>query len=1350
MAKRKPPYWNNFLKEVPRSFRIWLEGVDLINTAPTDTRAFAQVSINLKKSTLQSLKKTPNLSLTTRFHAAFGLLLNRFSSQDNILYCTGRLSSTHQKLHDVILHSYLPVTSALNEQTSLLTYQQQTEKQLQQNNKRMKSFNLASLEEPLEFNYLLVFADKKKPTSKSMLTLTPEQASLMLMVSEKKPTRIKLLYCPEKFTQESAKNIVTHYAHILEKLVTAEDQPVTHFSMLTNVEKEKLLSQWNQPKAPLPKKLFYCVHDLFSKQATMVGKKIAVQDQHSALTYRELDDLSNQLGMQLIGNGVYPGDSIAVLMDRTPSLFIAMLALFKIGAIYVPINPKYPEERIGFIIEDCQAKTILTDDLQKVSREFADKIMLFDLIKLRHSPPTAKIPTRVSPELVAYIIYTSGTTGQPKGVMIQHISLINLAIWYKTELKITPRDRSSQFASQGFDSFFCETIPYLTAGASIHIVDDHIKLTPSLFLPWLSENKITILDLPTVYSQILFPLKWPKPLYLRMLKIGGEALNRYPTQTLPFDIWNIYGPTETTVEATFNKIYRANIPPNKQKPRHTTPPIGKPMANLEAYIVDERLQPVPIGIAGELLLGGLPLSIGYIHRQQLTREKFIRNHFSEDPEAKLYRTGDLVRWLSDGNIEYIGRIDQQIKISGYRIELTEINATLHQYPDVNEVLVLMREIGNIQKTLVAYVVPNLNKIRIPYQERCLLAINEINFIELLTEDFSKEGVAITGLPDKLKPNQTVSINLKLPGMNDWHWFSGRIIWQQNQRAGIVIDKTAEQKEKLNNCVNYHLATNNLVQTLYSAAAKRSLRKALKKKLPDYMIPTSFTILPEFPLTLNGKVDAKALPPPQDFERLLERNYVPPRTSTEAQLTKIWNELLHQDKISITDNFFDLGGTSLQVSQLSIQILDQFNISVPAKILFDLPFIPILAEYIDSKGKKFTFKSSIQEEINQDAFLSDSILPCKQPCHFLKNPKGVLLTGAGGFLGIYLLRELLKITDAKIYCLIRKGEFETPAKRLVSTIENFHLGDEISLANRRIIVIDCDLGKDKFGLSAAQYDSMAEKVDVIYHCGAQVNTMASYPSLRNSNVLATIEVLKFATHKVDKAIHYISTLSAAYKLNAYGELSEEFPDTSFDQLTGGYAISKWVSERLITQIKTRGLPVSIFRSGYIFGQSDTGVMNTNDALLLLMKGCIQLGFAPDWNESICILPVDFVSHAIVNITLAMGPTSMVFHLDHPKGIMWQDLVTWLNNYGYKIKICPHKKWLEKLMKITPANALYRFLPHYLSLDKGPNTPKTALTHANLALKKLNITYPDITDEVLRRFMNYLCEIEFMPKPYLVKV
>ncbi|MBV8803172.1 MAG: amino acid adenylation domain-containing protein, partial [Gammaproteobacteria bacterium] len=1323
--QKKSDYWQNLLTEFSLSSKLWLEGFG-IPSAPLGAKPIKHTYSNETKTF--SIKSKNIKDITPILHAAWAILLNRYTGSDDIVYGSAILDSLNNTKKITIKHAPIPVRSTIRKGDTLQTFIKHLKHQLEQNQKHTSHFyndEAATQQADNLINYLFLSSNSKINSKKSLhLTVHAQKYPLVFVAEQKKLLKIQLYYDNARFTKNSIKNIISHLIFIIKQINLQLKKQVTHFSILLPEEKIKL-KQWGKPSYnQLITNTNPCCHELFINQALLRPQNLAVADNNYELNYKQLHEVSNQLAHFLVQQKVSIGDPVAVLMERTPAIIVAMLAIFKIGAIYVPINPKYPDERIQYVLSDCKPNIILANNTQRIPTEYLEKThILDDQYDLLESHPIQTIARHFSSKELAYIIYTSGTTGQPKGVMIKHESLTNLAIWYQTCFSLSAKDRASQFASSGFDTFFCETVPCLVVGASIHIIEDNAKLTPGILLPWLAKKDITICDLPTSYAQILFSVTWPKNLNLHTVKLGGESLTQYPNQIYPFDIWNIYGPTEATVECTFMKIYNAHSSLEMYENKQLPPPIGKPIINSEMYIVDQHLEPVPIGNVGELLIGGIIISTGYLNRESLTDEKFIKNIFSTDPESRLYRTGDLVRWLDDGNIEFVGRIDNQVKIRGYRIELSEIETTIRQYPDVAEVVVLAKEIVSGQKTLIAYLVPNIDKIRIPYQEKCLINLNDVRYIEVISVDISKEGIAVTGLTENIEPNTHLRINIKLPGTGDGQWLSGKLMWQIDQRAGVVFDKTEKQMTAMNKCIEYYLATHNLMETIENAASKRNIRKAIKMKLPEYMVPSVFCILPQFPLTFNGKIAWKALPPPKDFERLLERQFVGPRTETEKEIMNIWCNILNIKNASMTDSFFDLGGNSLMISQLSVKIMNKFNLSIPMKIFIDLPFIPILAEYIESRGEKYTFKSTIQEEIIRDAILNADILPLKTMGD-IKHPGGILLTGVSGFLGIYLLRELLQKTEAKIYCLIRKGEFESTAKRLVNTVEQYHLTNEILLSNRRIILLDGDIGYDRFGLSTQQYNSLSETVDTIYHCGAQVNTMASYSNLRSSNVQGTIEVIKFATKSIDKAIHYISTLSAAVKLDTNNCYAEEFPDADSTTLIGGYAISKWVSERLLTQIKSRGLPVSIYRSGHILGQTDNGVTSVNNSLLYLIKGCIQLGYAPDWKENITFLPVDFASAAIINISLYHPEISAVYHLDHPNGIMWTDLVAWLQQYGYRIDVCSYQDWRQRLTTIGPDNALFPFLPLYLADEDLPITPSTSMQTTISILNAIDFPFPEI--------------------------
>ncbi|HEX4045511.1 MAG TPA: amino acid adenylation domain-containing protein [Gammaproteobacteria bacterium] len=1326
--------------ETSLSAKLWIESYETqdTNLLPKHPE-YALKEYTLTKPQVKDINlflKKNRLTWETWIHTLWGLLLNKLSTVDTV--CYGVTTADVDKQGTVIIQSPLKsIQSNINEKMSIEALAAQINQQL--NDKDTNKNNL-----PDDTRYLLLTKTSNNNIN-SPIEINPHQFSLILFIDLAQTSNLSLLYNAFSFSSDRIQFIYDHFIFLLADCLANIKQQVTQLNLLTKSEQNEIFSVWGKPNYifSVPP-LIGCMHELFAAQARVLPEKIALNHHENNITYQQLDNAATTLALELIQKGVTSGDRISVLMERTPALLMVMLAVFKTGAVYVPINPKYPAERISYVLSDSQSKFLLIDDPQKIPD---NNILPYLLINALTQEKTDLAPIEMTDTLpqvhddtLAYIIYTSGTTGQPKGVMIRHKSLTNLITWYQGYFSISPDDRASQFASQGFDTFLCETVPFLALGASVHIVDDNIKLTPPLFFAWLLQQGITICDLPTAYAQMLFTLDWPKQLNLRLLKIGGESLARYPTQPFSFDMWNGYGPTEATIESTFYKIYTANTTPKKMLD-YKPPPIGKPIVNAEVYVVDKYLQPVPVGIGGELLIGGLGVSTGYLNLPELTQQYFIDNPFTHN--GKLYRTGDLVRWLPDGNLEFIGRLDHQVKIRGYRIELNDIETAIHHHSDVGEAIVLVKESVNHEKNLIAYVVPNLDKERYLYQERCLLSINQNKFVEAITEDISKEGVAISGMSEPLNPGQTIQLYLKLPGSAESKLLNGHIIWSQEHRCGIAFNLNEEEKDVLNKSIDYYLSTHNVMELLLSTAAKRNLRKALRKELPDYMIPTVFVTLLQFPLTFSGKIDVKALPPPHTFEQMLQKEFIPAKTNTEQQLAMIWAGLLNREKISLSDNFFDIGGNSILAAELSVIILREFNISVPTHILFDLPYIPILAEYIESNGEQYTKISALQEEIDQDAKLHENISPTQSVNPHLSDPQHILLTGAGGFLGVYLLHELLIYTKAKIYCLVRKGEFETAAQRLMANIHKFNLSDKISLTDRRIVVIPSDIALEHFAMPLELYNNLLDKIDLIYHCGAQVSIMAAYNKLRDSNVQGTIEIIKFATTKKDKPIHYISTLSAAYKKDEQGCLVEEFPDETYSDLFGGYAISKWVSERLLSQVKDRGLPASIYRSGYISGQTDTGMTNTNDSLLMLLKGCIQLGLAPDYHEKIAILPVNFVSQSIVRISLLQPADSHVYHIDHPIGILWRDLIAWVNEYGYNVKIIPTAEWKNSLLSITRENALFPFLPYYLSLPDNYQSPETNTTYTTSILNVLDMPYPEINAKLLTIYFDFLRSINFFP-------
>lgn len=425
------------------------------------------------------------------------------------------------------------------------------------------------------------------------------------------------------------------------------------------------------------------------------------------MTYGELDDRANQIAHYLTALGVgtddptNPNNIVALCLDRSVNGVVCALGVLKTGAAYLPLDPAYPSERLAFMLNDARPRVLITT--QHVAAQLPAgpwQVIAIDRDQAEiRRESTVSPDTQISNETLAYVIYTSGSTGQPKGVAITHGSLMNLVSWHRSAFEVTAEDRASLLAGVGFDAAVWETWPYLAAGASLHLPSDAARLAPELLRDWLVAEQITISFLPTALAERVMILPWPQHAALRSLLTGAETLRQFPSDDLPFKVINNYGPTECTVVATSGAVSN-----NVNTVR--LPTIGRPIANTEVYILDDQLQRVPLDTPGEIYIGGKGVARGYLNRPDLTAEKFIRNPFSNHPDARLYRTGDLARYLPNGEIAYLGRIDEQIKILGHRIEPNEIVAILDRHPDIQASRVVARGETCGEKHLVAYLVLN--------------------------------------------------------------------------------------------------------------------------------------------------------------------------------------------------------------------------------------------------------------------------------------------------------------------------------------------------------------------------------------------------------------------------------------------------------------------------------------------------------------------------------------------------------------------------------------------------------------------------------------------------------------------
>jgi amino acid adenylation domain-containing protein len=443
-----------------------------------------------------------------------------------------------------------------------------------------------------------------------------------------------------------------------------------------------------------------CVHELIEAQAKVRPDAVAVYEGNKRITYRELDRRANELALRLQASGVHEEVPVGLCMRRSADFVIGALGVLKAGATYVPLDPSYPKNRLAMLLEDSGVRLVVTDPcVAKQLPQGSWQVIVMEACALNLDAGSQV--RHADHAHLAYIIFTSGSTGRPKGVQITHANLLNLIGWHQRAFAVTPNDKATMHASPGFDAAVWEIWPYLTAGASVAVVDENIRTSPEGLRDWIVAHQITISFLPTALAEAIVDLPWPAQTALRFLLTGADTLRRYPPVGLPFDLVNNYGPTECTVVAT------SGIVSPEAQPA-AMPSIGRPIDDVQIYLVDEQLQSVPDGTPGEILIGGASVGRGYLNGPDLTDQKFIADRFGNNEDGRLYRTGDLARRLPDGQLAFLGRIDEQVKVRGYRIEPGEITAVLEQHSAIDSSFVTACSDNSGETRLIAYIVPAAN------------------------------------------------------------------------------------------------------------------------------------------------------------------------------------------------------------------------------------------------------------------------------------------------------------------------------------------------------------------------------------------------------------------------------------------------------------------------------------------------------------------------------------------------------------------------------------------------------------------------------------------------------------------
>ena len=506
-------------------------------------------------------------------------------------------------------------------------------------------------------------------------------------------------YNTDLFNNSTIERMAEHFENLLRVMVENPRQTVSQLPLLNEKERHKLLVEWNDTAVEYRQDK--CIHQLFEEKVAENPDAIAVVFEEQQLTYSLLNAMANQLAHYLQTLGVKPETLVGICVERSIEMVVGLLGILKAGGAYVSLDPCYPTEKLEFMLSDSKPLVLLTQQhLVESFSQYQGKLVCLDSDwEAIEQQITDNCHTQVTSENLAYIIYNSGSTGQLKGVMNIHKNLLNLVFWHQRAFEINSLSRVAQLAKITSDISVNEIYPYLAAGASLHLVKTDEILSSSVQLQnWLISKEITIIFLPTLLAIELLALKWSKNAALKFVVVGEEHLTQMPLASLPFKVVSNYAVSENNVVTTSDSIMKL------EENRYALSPLNRPIDNTQVYILDHHLQPVPIGVPGELYITGAGLARGYLNRPELTKERFISNPFSNKPESRLYRTGNLARYLLNGNIELLGCLNTQVKIRGFRIEVEEIEAVLSRHHQVLQSVVIIREDIYRNQCLIAYVV----------------------------------------------------------------------------------------------------------------------------------------------------------------------------------------------------------------------------------------------------------------------------------------------------------------------------------------------------------------------------------------------------------------------------------------------------------------------------------------------------------------------------------------------------------------------------------------------------------------------------------------------------------------------
>lgn len=1142
------------------------------------------------------------ITFNTLFTAAFGFVTGRYVYKDEAVFTTiyngrndSRLSSTIN-----MLVKTLPVYCSLDGEKEIGSYLNETGEQLMNSmNADIYSFAEISRAYNIKADILFAFqgdnfwfeeiAGEKAVSEALSLDTAKAPLSIDVMVNDNEVC-YQVEYRSDMYEERTIAGLIDSLAVVVQEF---QVKKLLKEVCMASPKARRELDSYNETEHAVEQTT---ANILFERQAKLYPDKTAVIACGKSLTFRELNENANKIANRLIAMGLSVEQMVGVMLPRTVDVYAARQGIMKAGGAFLPIDPEYPDERISYILEDSRAEFVLMpEEIARERKIIIDKLSAKVLILeelLAEDGNTENPKVDIKPENLCYCIYTSGSTGKPKGVMIEHRNLVNYVDDnpYNVEAQsyVYNATVSLAFAAITFDVSILEECIPLYHGITVCMANEEEIHNPLALSKLILENGvdmmtctpsflINIIDMPEM-KKALSQIKvfnvgaeaFPEALYDKIMALGTNAI-----------AFNGYGPTETTIGCAFDQVTGDKIT------------IGKPMANIKMVMIDKNRNLLPAGVPGELLIIGNGVGRGYVGKPEMTADKFIQ---FEGQNA--YRSGDLAKWNHHGKIEFMGRMDNQVKLRGLRVELDEIENVMNQYPTVKSSVVLVKE-----------------------------------------------------------------------------------------------------KDSNQFLCGYFVAE--------SQVEKQNLTCFMQKYLTPYMVPSVLMQLPELPLTNNGKVNKRALPEPE--YTVENKNYVKPRTELQRKLCEIFEMALGVEQIGIEDDFFENGGTSLSASKVAMKCMSA-GIQVSYADLFDYKTPLELERHIqEMQGESAAAEGSKESKEGQSSL--EQVLSCNVVEHvdeIAPSALGnVLLTGANGFLGAHILKNMIDNEDNTIYCLMRKGKASTLEKRLKSMLVYYFSNPYEELFGNRIQLIEGDI------TDAAKVDSLKQyDFGRVINCAACVKHFSADDTLEQVNYQGVLNLIRLC-EKTGRELIQISTVSIAGE-NVGGKFPQEKKlhehELYFGQsLSNKYIDTKFRAEKAVLEAAAQGMKGKVIRVGNLMSRVSDGEFQINsvtNGFMRTLRGYVALGRFPVsmLDTPTEFSPIDSTAEAIVKLSSVQGEFT-VFHAYSSYLIQMADVIEQMNASGILVETVSDEEFQQSLLAALEdeeKNELISGLIAYASSDADNST------------------------------------------------